>query len=510
MRFAFHNNYLIPEPLLKASSAEKRSFSPAPISKLPHEDTPIINKDFSYSVELQTYLTGRELLLDEIPFPLADIQAHYLAGYLTYIPAIQQNKGHYLCVRCGNDKKKLFYSFHCSRCQEQCSYCRKCIELGRVSQCSPLIRWLGPPLKYEVQKEPLEWQGTLSAAQQKGSEAIVQAISARHDQLIWAVCGSGKTEMLFQGISKAIRAGQQILLAAPRTDVIIELTPRLKQAFPHVSLISLYGGSEDRNKCGQLVLATTHQVLRYYHHFDVVIIDEVDAFPYSFDKSLEYAIRKSKKATSVIIYVTATPTPALKKAAYKGELPYIKIARRFHGYPLPVPRFQWCGNWRKVLKQGKIPSYLKEWLKLKLEEKKQVLLFVPSISVLEGLTSILQKEKLPAVSVHAEDESRHEKIKQFRTREIAWLVTTTILERGVTISNVDVAVLGAEESVFRESALVQIAGRAGRSKDCPTGDVVFFHFGKTSEMKKAKKHIEGMNEINEVEATNGSERRSNH
>lgn len=73
------------------------------------------------------------------------------------------------------------------------------------------------------------------------------------------------------------------------------------------------------------------------------------------------------------------------------------------------------------------------------------------------------------------------------------LVTTTILERGVTVENVQVGVLGAEDDVFTESALVQISGRAGRSKDFANGDVRFFHFGKTMEMVAARKQIVRMN-----------------
>lgn len=77
------------------------------------------------------------------------------------------------------------------------------------------------------------------------------------------------------------------------------------------------------------------------------------------------------------------------------------------------------------------------------------------------------------------------------------LVTTTILERGVTFANVQVAVLGAENQIFTEAALVQIAGRVGRSSLAPTGDVLFFHFGITVEMKKARSHIQLMNQEGE-------------
>jgi len=80
-----------------------------------------------------------------------------------------------------------------------------------------------------------------------------------------------------------------------------------------------------------------------------------------------------------------------------------------------------------------------------------------------------------------------------RTKEIPLLLTTTILERGVTFPNIDVAVVGAEDPIFTESALVQIAGRAGRSKDHPDGVVTFFHYGKTDEMIKARRQIVSMN-----------------
>ena len=96
-------------------------------------------------------------------------------------------------------------------------------------------------------------------------------------------------------------------------------------------------------------------------------------------------------------------------------------------------------------------------------------------------------------SVHAEDPQRKEKVMKMRQGEIPILLTTTILERGVTIPNIDVAVLGAEEKIFTESALVQIAGRVGRSADYPTGDIVYFHYGRTREMIKALLHIDQMN-----------------
>ncbi|HEY9577973.1 MAG TPA: helicase-related protein, partial [Pseudobacillus sp.] len=96
-------------------------------------------------------------------------------------------------------------------------------------------------------------------------------------------------------------------------------------------------------------------------------------------------------------------------------------------------------------------------------------------------------------AVHAEDPNRKEKVISMREKKLPLLLSTTILERGVTFPNIDVAVIGAEDDVFTESALVQIAGRAGRSADFPDGEVRFFHFGKTKAIVKAVSHIEQMN-----------------
>ncbi|WP_307794890.1 helicase-related protein [Alkalihalobacillus sp. BA299] len=302
------------------------------------------------------------------------------------------------------------------------------------------------------------------------------------------ICGSGKTEMLFQGMAKAIAARKRVLVAAPRTDVVIELTPRLKAAFPTTSVVSLYGGSEDKGKDGQLVISTTHQLLRYRNYFDVVIVDEVDAFPYSYDKSLQFAVQKAQKDNGVTVFLTATPSAELKK------IPQVKVPKRYHGYPLPVPKFQWCGNWKKQLNKKRLPLSVERWLKERSENRKQVFLFVPAIEVGEQLVRILSMQGIDYESVHAEDEARHQKVEKFRKGEIQLLITTTILERGVTVPNIDVAVLGAEDVIFTESALVQIAGRVGRHNDFPSGDIVFFHFGKTMAMIEAKRHIEKMNE----------------
>ncbi|MBA5760176.1 DNA/RNA helicase, partial [Escherichia coli] len=75
-------------------------------------------------------------------------------------------------------------------------------------------------------------------------------------------------------------------------------------------------------------------------------------------------------------------------------------------------------------------------------------------------------------------ELRKEKVEWLRKGKIKLLLTTTILERGVTFTDVQVAVFGSEARIFTEAALVQISGRAGGKLSHPTEDVCFFHYGK--------------------------------
>ncbi|RBP00044.1 DEAD/DEAH box helicase [Rossellomorea aquimaris] len=482
MRFAFVDNRLIPESLLKENPILHRISDIFSISPQP------LNETFTYSSELQSFLSGRSLLLDEIPTSIEVVHEHYLNGYVSYQKGVEER----LCNRCGNNSPHLFASFSCSRCHKTCTYCRNCIMMGRVSECTPLLKWHGPE---PVPESPptFQWLGSLSVAQKEASNRMVSAVNTSKDLLVWAVCGAGKTEVLFEGIHKALQQNKRVCIAAPRTDVILELSPRLKKVFPDTTIITLYGGSEERNTYGQLVLSTTHQLYRFKDAFDVMIIDEVDAFPYSYDDSLQWAVEKARKPDSSIIYLTATPDRKTQKQCAKGNRTFIQIPARFHRHPIPLPRFVWCGLWKKSLKKNRIPHPLKKWTISKLEQSKQSLIFFPTVELMEKALPLFQEMNPLIESVHAEDPQRKEKVMRMRNNEIPILLTTTILERGVTISNIDVAVLGSEEKIFTESALVQIAGRVGRSADFPKGDIVYFHYGRTGEMIKALLHIDGMN-----------------
>lgn len=447
--------------------------------------------------------SGKLLLRKEIPLDEETFQLLLSATSITAIKSIISKKFSHQCQRCGNQKRSLFASAPCPSCKKTHLYCRKCIEMGRVIECESLYYWTGEAPVWVQHENPCSWDGLLTNVQQKAADRIVDALRNKEKEiLIWAVCGAGKTEMLFPGITYALHLGKRICIATPRADVVRELIPRFQKAFTNIFIQGLYGGSNDIDGTAQLIIATTHQLLRYKHAFDVLIIDEIDAFPYHADASLPFAANRAKATQNTTIYLTATPRKKQRRQIAEKKLPHLFVPTRFHGKPLPVPVLKMSFSLKKDLNKYMPPTSLMKWLQNRENPARQLLIFVPTIILAEKMKGILSDlfqqegaiEKTEQLTtVHASDPDRETKVQLFREKKIVVLLTTTILERGVTFPSVDVAILDAGHTVFDEAAIVQIAGRAGRSPDDPTGEVMLFHDGKTDTMVQAIESIRLMN-----------------
>ena len=408
-------------------------------------------------------------------------------------PGLVSANGKLTCARCGNQERKKMQVAPCS-CGAACQYCLSCLNMGKIKSCT-ILHHLPETNSFAWPQEPiLQWKGQLSSEQNRASEEIVGTVLCEGTRLIWAVAGAGKTEMIFEGIAACLGKGGRVCLASPRVDVCLELAPRIKQAFPAVPLALLYGGKEEGYSYTPLVIATTHQLLRFREAFDLLIIDEIDSFPYHNDASLQFGAQKSRKKASALVYLTATPSVVMQNDIKRGKLEATVLPARYHGFALPEPECRWVGDWRKAINKKKTARFL-TLIRRQLQKKRRFLLFLPHIQLMEEL-DVWLRELFPDkhfTCVSASDPSREEKVKRMRAEEYDFLMTTTILERGVTFRDIDVIVLGAEDRVFTEASLVQIAGRAGRHKDFPTGWVCFAHAGETKAIQGAVRQIRSMN-----------------
>ncbi|MFS0575543.1 DEAD/DEAH box helicase family protein [Sporosarcina sp. 179-K 3D1 HS] len=441
---------------------------------------------------IRDFLSGRIWLRRHSPFPPEAIDAHIESNHIFTIPGIQTKKRWPFCNRCENDDPSRFTTFDCAKCGGPCTYCRHCLKMGRVSSCTELIVWNGESPVFPMD-HALAWEGTLTPRQRKASEELAASTAKQRSHLIYAVCGSGKTEILFEPIHRLLTEGKRVCLAAPRVDVVLELEPRLRAAFPQTAIEALYGGSESKTDTApQLVLATTHQLFRFRHAFDAVFVDEADAFPYTADETLQRAVRKAAKPGAPVHFVTATPSDRLL-ANMKKSGNISTIDRRYHGHPLPVPRFDTLWNYAKQIRKGKLPKKLAAWTEERLLKHEPFLIFFHHIGLMEEALPLFENLDSRIKAVHAAHPDRKEHVQLLRNKEIPGLLTTTILERGITIPNVQVAVVGAEQLIFNKGALIQIGGRVGRSAQHPTGDFVLFHHGITYAMDVAKHEIQRLN-----------------
>lgn len=371
------------------------------------------------------------------------------------------------CQRCLNTDPKYFYR------GSKGWYCRRCISFSRV-----LIEEDMEPVPLEKPDDSAEeylLKYPLTSAQKAISKEISKHMFET-DILIEAVCGAGKTEMMVRPISMCLANHKKICFAIARRQVVLELTQRLREYFPKAKVTGVCGGHTSITD-GDLIICTCHQLYRYYGQFDILILDEPDAFPFKGDPVLHGIARTACKGH--IIYLTATPDEQLKRRANQGDLFHLTLNLRPHGHPLPVP----------VIHTGpKLFMFIELILWLKSHRTHPRLVFVPTIKE-AWITAILIRAFMKCTYVTSHTENRDEVIQKFRKKKAGVLICTTVMERGVTIPKADIAVYHADSSVFDEAGLIQMAGRAGRSFAHPDGDVAFFCMEKSDLVRKCRETL---------------------
>ena len=303
------------------------------------------------------------------------------------------------------------------------------------------------------------------------------------DSLVNAVCGSGKTEICLEIIRYCIENELHVGFAVPRKDVCIELFYRYNDIFKENIITAVYGGHTKYIE-GDLVVLTTHQLFRYEHYFDLLIMDEIDAFPFKGSDILKAFFKRSVKKNYILL--TATPSKELLDYFKKPGRAVLELFSRFHGHPLPVP---------KVIKGNSIYlnyKLIKETGRF-LKHFKQVFIFVPTIDLSKKIYRFLSLFFPNGHYINSECEDREEIIKSFRLKKYRYLVTTAVLERGVTVKDLQVIVYRADHPIYDSYSLIQIAGRVGRKKDAPEGEVIFLARENNKDIERAVEEISAAN-----------------
>ena len=374
----------------------------------------------------------------------------------------------FICPRCGNQDPKYVGYLNGK------PYCRFCISM-RGKEAEGKQKMNGAVV--------LKLDYSLSKEQKRLSDKLVANYQNKVDTLVNAVCGAGKTELIYAVIAHCLSLKKNVAFAVPRRDVVIELFYRIRTVFPENSVVSVYGGHTEKLNA-DIVVLTTHQLYRYDKYFDLIILDEIDAFPFKHNQLLSSMFFRAVKGS--IIMMSATPSNDVVDYFSQKGREILELNTRFHRHPLPVPV--------AVIRIGflKIPYLIKK-LKNIIADNKKVFVFAPTISKCEFIYKIIKILVKNGTFVHSKCKDRAAKIAAFKNGEYNYLVTTAVLERGVTFKNLQVIIYDADNELYDSQTLIQIAGRVGRKIDAPEGEVIFLVNKRTPQIDEAISTIRNKN-----------------
>ena len=378
------------------------------------------------------------------------------------------------CLRCQNEDERLFGLDHGTW------YCRKCVALGRMD-VGQVVRPVSLSLRVWKGKPALKYE--LTDAQKKVSLDALNYLKQGKDVFVYAATGAGKTEITFESICWYLSQGKKVGFAISRRQVVLEIAERLRVAFPLLSVVEVCQGFTHKTDA-DLIVCTTHQLYRYPFGFDLLILDELDAFPYVNNELLQSLSRQACKGQRLLL--SATPDEKSMEDIEAHRMEMVCLFERPHKHPLCVPKVIVLPMFLQVVAVIVLIVRFKK-------EGKQVLLFVPKKSDCIWMACCLRAFTSVAY-IHSSVKDKDGIMDRFKKRGFQVLVSTTLLERGITVPSVQVIVMDGQHIVFTTASLIQIFGRVGRSFQDPDGEGYCLCRFESSCVKECVRQIRWMND----------------
>ena len=283
------------------------------------------------------------------------------------------------------------------------------------------------------------------------------------DRLVCGDVGYGKTEIALRAAFKAVMAGKQVALLAPTTILAEQhyetLQKRLGNFPVQGAVISRIVPKKEqkeilkRLKEGNVdILVGTHRLLQkdvIYKNLGLLIIDEEQRFGVKDKEKV-----KELKANIDSLALSATPIPrtlymSLLKIRDMSLLTTPPIQRR------PIKTIIEEYNIKKVVSA----------IKSEIARGGQVFYLHNRVQTLDEVVMMLHKEipELSVASVHGQMDPKNieDVMHTFVHQGISVLVSTTLIENGIDIPNVNTIIIDRADR-YGVSQLYQLRGRVGR------------------------------------------------
>lgn len=298
--------------------------------------------------------------------------------------------------------------------------------------------------------------------------------SPKHmNRLILGDVGSGKTIISFLALYINYLSGYQGVLMAPTEILIKQHYENIKKILTDLNIEILTGSTtkKDRDKIienlknGQIdILLSTHSVLNddvVFKNIGLVVTDEQHRFGVNQRKNLQ-----NKGYNVDVLYMSATPIPRTLALTIFKDMDITEIKTK------PLNRKP------KITKLYKI-SEIKEVLYEMLDEIKkghQIYVVSPlieneeentklaSVNYLYEKINVALNGKVPIGVLHGKlkNEEKENIMNDFKSNKTKILISTTIIEIGVDVSNATMIVIFNAER-FGLATLHQLRGRIGRN-----------------------------------------------
>jgi len=317
----------------------------------------------------------------------------------------------------------------------------------------------------------------LTAAQRKVIGEIEQDMrrDTAMNRLLQGDVGSGKTVVALAAMMIAIHNGYQAALMAP-TEILAEqhylVLSRLVEPLGLGTVLLTGNLSAKEKKAGRERIATgqaqivigTHALIQEGVEFDklgLVIVDEQHRFGV-----LQRASLKQKGWNPDVLVMTATPIPRTLALTVYGDLDLSVIDE------MPPGRKPIKTHWKSVAERNQIYEAARKVV----NQGRQVYIVCPLIEESEKLQAKaatemaehLQNEVFPDLRLgllhgQMKPAEKDDIMRRFRDGDIQVLVSTTVIEVGVDVSNACVMVIEDAER-FGLAQLHQLRGRVGRGE----------------------------------------------
>ncbi len=317
------------------------------------------------------------------------------------------------------------------------------------------------------------------------------------DRLICGDVGYGKTEIAIRAAFKAVQEGKQVVYLVPTTILAQQhyntFTQRMMEFPVRVDMLSRFRStSEQRKTLEDLrkgivdIVIGTHRVLSddvKFKDLGLLIIDEEQRFGVTHKEK----IKRLKKNIDVLT-LTATPIPRTLHMSLVG----IRDMSILQEPPID-----------RVAIQTYVMEYNEEMVREAIEREMmrggQVFYVYNKVSSIAEITDQIAKLVPNANVVYAHGQMKERELENimvdFINGEIDVLVSTTIIETGLDIPNVNTIIIHEAEN-FGLSQLYQLRGRVGRSS---RNAYAFMMYKKNHLLKEeAEKRLAAIREFTEL------------